>query len=93
MRAMPSGRQLSPETRCSLLGSPVRRFAGLISTRGGGAPSDLTSAVMRRALLEHTEGVTVRLVRLIEALAVPRPHGKAARALRPCPGGRSQSID
>jgi hypothetical protein len=25
---------------------------------------------MRRALLEHTEGVTVRLVRLIEALAV-----------------------
>src|SRR5882757_9249822 len=33
-------------------------------------PSDLTSAVMRRALLEHTEGVTVRLVRLIEALAV-----------------------
>ena len=36
-------------------------------------PSDLTSAVMRRALLEHTEGVegvTVRVVRLIEALAV-----------------------
>jgi hypothetical protein len=27
-------------------------------------------------LLEHTEGATVRLVRLIEAIAVPRPHGK-----------------
>ena len=60
--------------------SPIRKSD--IGRSGGGAPSDLTSAVMRRALLEHTEGVTVRLVRLIEALAVSRPHGKR------CPNSR-----
>jgi hypothetical protein len=32
--------------------------------------SDITSPAMRRMLLERTEGVTVRLVRLIETLAV-----------------------
>jgi hypothetical protein len=32
--------------------------------------SDLASPVMRRLLLERTEGVTVRLVRLVETLAV-----------------------
>jgi replication-associated recombination protein RarA len=32
--------------------------------------SDLVSPLMRRLLLEHTDGVTVRLVRLIEMLAV-----------------------
>jgi hypothetical protein len=32
--------------------------------------SDLVSPAMRRLLLERTDGVTVRLVRLIETLAV-----------------------
>jgi Bacterial TniB protein len=32
--------------------------------------SDVVSPLMRRLLLEHTDGVTVRLVRLIEMLAV-----------------------
>jgi replication-associated recombination protein RarA len=33
-------------------------------------PSDLVSPSMRRLLLERTQGITVRLVRLLEALAV-----------------------
>ena len=33
-------------------------------------PSDLTSNPVRQALLTHTGGVTVRLVRLIESLAI-----------------------
>jgi hypothetical protein len=40
---------------------------------------------MRRALLQHTEGVTVRLVRLIEALAVPRPHGRRCSSAEALP--------
>ena len=32
--------------------------------------SDLVSPLMRRLLLEHTDGITVRLVRLIKMLAV-----------------------
>jgi hypothetical protein len=76
MRAMPSGpAAVARERVVRFLAaqSPICRSDIDAAVE---APSDLTSAVMRRALLQHTEGVTVRLVRLIEALAFPRPHGK-----------------
>lgn len=42
-------------------------------------PSDLVSPIMRRLLLERTEGIMVRLVRLIEMLAVEAIHSGAER--------------
>jgi hypothetical protein len=43
------------------------------------ARSDLVAPAMRRALLDRTDGVTVRLVRLIEMLAVEAIRNKPRR--------------
>lgn len=42
-------------------------FLGILPLR---QRSDLLAAAVRKTLLEHTEGVTVRIVRLIEILAI-----------------------
>src|SRR4029450_9844120 len=42
-------------------------FAGVLPLK---RPSDLLAPGFRHAILEHTEGITVRIIRLLESLAL-----------------------